>query len=154
MGNKIESQAFRASLYSLASIREFISEKGKAAGLSHKQNYGLCLAVDEIVTNIINYGYPKSEHVGDASIEIFISRNGRELTVITEDTAVPFNPLEHKEARAEDLDLPLEQRPIGGLGIMLAKTSVDRFAYEYENGKNKNIFTVCLQSDRTEKSTF
>ena len=45
------------SLTSLDDIRAFVSEHASKAGLTERQTYRLCLAVDEIATNIVNYGY-------------------------------------------------------------------------------------------------
>jgi serine/threonine-protein kinase RsbW len=143
MDTVTESRKFSATLDSLSLIREFIRDSAKLAGLDKGKTYRLCLAVDEIVTNIINYGYPQSE-ISHGIIEIIISAGNDELTVILEDTAIPFNPFEIVLPGEKELALPLEERSVGGLGIMLAKENVDEFRYNYENGKNQNIFIVCL----------
>jgi anti-sigma regulatory factor (Ser/Thr protein kinase) len=54
-----------------------------------------------------------------------------------EDDAQPFNPL---EAPPPDVNAPLRERPLGGLGIHLARTMMDAMAYRRENGKN--ILTI------------
>jgi len=48
-------------------------------------------------------------------------------------TKPSFNPLEQKEA---DLNVSLEERKIGGLGIHLIKEIMDELAYVYEDGRN------------------
>jgi serine/threonine-protein kinase RsbW len=149
MDANTESRKFSATLDSLSLIREFIRDSTKLVGLDKSKTYKLCLAVDEIATNIINYGYPKSE-IADGIIDIIISYDNDMLTVILEDTATPFNPFEIKLPGEKELALPLEDRPVGGLGIMLAKENVDKLMYIYENGKNKNIFCVDLSQDNNE----
>lgn len=139
-----ESRKFSATLDSLEVIREFLADSGKSVGLDKSKTYKLCLAVDEITTNIINYGYLKSG-IANGIIDIIVSSDNNVLTVILEDTATPFNPLENKIPGEEELALPLEERPIGGLGIMLAKENVDEFRYNYKNGKNRNIFCVNIK---------
>ena len=62
------------------------------------------------------------------------------LTITLEDTAVPFDP--RRLTRPEQIDLPLAERPMGGLGIFLAIENVDEFRYEYVDGHNRNIFVV------------
>ncbi|MFH2142187.1 MAG: ATP-binding protein [Bacteroidota bacterium] len=136
-----ETKTFIASLDSLEPMREFLSESGNKVGLDKNQIYKLCLAVDEIATNIINYGYLK-EGIITGIIDIVIYSDDKILTVILEDNSTPFNPLEFNIPGEDDLSLPLEERPIGGLGIMLAKESVDEFKYDFKNGKNINIFCV------------
>lgn len=143
MDAKSESKKFIATLDSLAPIRKFIADSANRIGLDKSKTYKLCLAVDEIVTNIVNYGYLK-QGITDGNIDVIISSNYDSLAVILEDTATPFNPLENKTPGEEELALPLEERTIGGLGIMLAKENVDEFMYKYENGKNKNIFYINL----------
>lgn len=141
-----EVRSFSATLDSLQPIREFLVYSGKSIGLDIRRIYKLCLAVDEIATNIINYGYVNSG-IDRPFIEINVTSNNEALTVILEDTAVPFNPLEMAIPGEKELSMPLEQRPIGGLGILLAKNNVDEFLYEYENGKNRNIFHINLNQN-------
>lgn len=49
------------------------------------------------------------------------------------DSGAPFNPLQRQEA---NLDVSLEERQIGGLGIHLIKEIMNNIEYVYENGKN------------------
>src|SRR5207249_3471436 len=83
------------------------------------------LAVDEIATNIITYGYEPAGIEGDITVRA--DTDEQALTIIIEDNAKPFDPLQQMEP--DDLDLPLEQRNIGGLGIYLAINGVDKFTY-------------------------
>ena len=65
-----------------------------------------------------------------------------EFKVILEDSAVPFDPLKHEMPGEEDLNRPPEERGIGGWGIYLTITGVDKFYYEYLNNHNRNIFVM------------
>ena len=138
-----ESVTFDATLDSLSPIREYLVQVGKSMGLDKSRIYKLCLAVDEIATNIINYGYGPSEN-SNGKIELAVYSENDQMNVILEDSAIPFNPLEHIIPAMEDLTKPFEERPIGGLGIMLARENVDEFKYTYQNGKNRNIFCLNL----------
>lgn len=144
MNTTTELRKFSANLDSLEPIREFLTDSANKLGLDKSRTYKLCLAVDEIATNIINYGYLKSG-ITDGMIDVMMASGKEMLTVILEDTAIPFNPFENKIPGEDELALPLEERPIGGLGIMLAKENVDEFRYEFENGKNRNIFCINLR---------
>jgi len=139
-----EFRKFSANLDSLEPIREFLTDSANKLGLDKNKTYKLCLAIDEIATNIINYGYLNSG-ITNGIIDVVVYSSKELLTVILEDKAIAFNPFENKLPGVEDLTLPLEERPIGGLGIMLAKENVDEFRYEFENGKNRNIFCVNLR---------
>ena len=85
--------------------------------------YLATLAVEELVTNSIKYGY---EDAGDHIIEIKLEIPGNELVLTVTDDGIPFNPL---DLPAPDTDLPLEERPIGGLGIHLLRRMSDRMEY-------------------------
>jgi anti-sigma regulatory factor (Ser/Thr protein kinase) len=52
------------------------------------------------------------------------------------DSGKPFNPLEHKYP---DITLPVAQREIGGLGLLMAKKMTDHIDYRYEDGMNKLV---------------
>jgi serine/threonine-protein kinase RsbW len=136
-----ETLIFNAEVDELEPIRDFVTEKALAAGADNRKNYALCLAIDEIATNIMRYGYPLAG-ITDGKIDVTITVTENTLTIILEDGAVPFNPMQHMLPTDDDLNKPLEDRPIGGLGIMLAQQSVDDFKYEYVNNKNRNIFIV------------
>ncbi|HBX53656.1 MAG: hypothetical protein A2275_10775 [Bacteroidetes bacterium RIFOXYA12_FULL_35_11] len=136
----IEKKSFDAIIDSLSPIRDFLSEKGNSFGFDKKKIYKLCLAVDEVATNIIRHGYEENGKTGGL-VDVITSFYDNKLTVILEDDAIAYNPLEHALPSEEDLKKPLEDRPIGGLGVMIAKQSVDEFKYEY-NGRNRNIFVI------------
>lgn len=97
--------------------------------------FSMNLALEEIVTNIINHGYSGKE---DCDITIRFTLETKNLRVQIKDGAPEFNPLE--VAEPEDLDKPLEERNIGGLGIHLVKKFTDNFSYRRNN--NKNITTL------------
>jgi len=83
----------------------------------------LHVALEEHLTNIISYGY-NDQRVG--VIRVRFALGSSELRVEIEDDGRPFNPVEAPEA---DTSLPLEQKPVGGLGIHLIRKSVDEVSY-------------------------
>ncbi len=103
------------------------------------------LSLDELLTNIINYGYPNSGD-GDDSHEISIDMviENDELNVVIIDDGIPFNPLE--DVKEPDLSQKLESRQIGGMGIYLARKLTDSITY-YRNdgGFNRIILSKCLK---------
>ena len=126
------------TLASLALVREYVRAAATAAGLDRKRSYRLELAVDEIATNIVNHGYREAGLSGD--VEVRARNTARALTITLSDTAVQFDP--RRLERPEQIDLPLAERPIGGLGVFLAMENVDEYRYEYVDGHNRNIFVV------------
>jgi anti-sigma regulatory factor (Ser/Thr protein kinase) len=138
----LNSLTVTARLDSLCEVAAFVQSEAEAAGLSAQARYSLRLAVDEIVTNIIMHGYagvPGDERALPL-IELRSEREEGVLRLIVEDTGMPFDP-RHAPA-PPDLELPAEERRIGGLGIYLALRAVDGFSYERVGDRNRNIFEM------------
>ncbi|WP_230968365.1 ATP-binding protein [Nostoc sp. WHI] len=126
------------SLNSLKAIADYVMAAAAAAGLNKKASYKLRLAVDEIATNIIVYGYKEAGHSG--VLDLQAEFNEQTLTISMEDTGVPYDSSQTEIPN--DLNQPLEQRHIGGLGVYLAIHGVDKFIYERVGNRNRNIFVV------------
>jgi len=143
----MKSSAVPATLDSLGAVAEFVMAAAAAAGLDKRASYRLRLAVDEIATNIIVHGYVEAGLQG--ALELCADSDERTLTLSIEDTGVAFDP---RQAAVPETDLPLEQRPIGGLGVYLAMRSVDEFLYERVGDRNRTIFKLHLSSGPLEES--
>ena len=126
------------TLESLKPIRDHILSAAEEAGLEKKAAYRLALAVDEIATNIVIHAYEEAGREGD--ITLLTQTDSGEFTVVLEDNGDKFDPREHDNP--DHLNATLEERPIGGLGVYLAVQGVDRFDYEFVEGKNRNIFIM------------
>ncbi len=90
------------------------------------------LTFEEIYTNIFSYAYSFSQ--GD--VEISLNKNNDDITLRFVDWGTPYNPLEKPDP---DINLAPEDRPIGGLGIYIAKQLAKSIEYKYENS---NILTL------------
>jgi len=126
------------TLDSLEPIGKFVVAAAQAAGLDRKAAYRLRLAVDELATNVITYGYQESGLTG--VVNLCADIDDERLMVSIEDTAVPYDPT--KAGVPESIDYPLEDRPIGGLGVYLAQRAVDELRYERVDGRNRSILIV------------
>ncbi len=134
----MEDLTVPATLESLSPIGQYVIAAAQTAGLDRKASYRLRLAVDEIATNIITYGYAEAGLAGDVVVRAELAPES--LTITLEDTARPFDP--RGQDVPDQIDRPLEERPIGGLGVFLATLGVDEFRYEYVGQRNRNIFVV------------
>lgn len=112
-----------------AAVEEFAERDNWPPDLVFKLN----LVLEELGVNIVNY----SGATGD--IEISLASNDETVTVEISDDGRPFNPLLDQET--PDVSAPLDDRPIGGLGIHLVRTMMDELWYSRENGKNKLAMT-------------
>ena len=88
------------------------------------------VALEEHLTNILHYGY--DDH-GEHQIQIKVRLAATELRIQVQDDGRPFDPLAHP---TPDLSLPLDQRPIGGMGIHMIRKSLDGLEYHRRDGKN------------------
>lgn len=138
----MERRTVPAVLESLGELRRLAGEAAQRAGIDPAKSYTLQLAIDEIATNMILYGYKET---GGSSV-IVISNEIRDdrLVVRLEDEAPAFDPRTMEQPEAADLARPLDERTMGGLGIFLAVRGVDRFDYRHENGRNINVFEVLI----------
>lgn len=123
-----------ATIDSLRPISDYVLRAAGLAGLDARRTYRLRLAVDEIATNIVAHG------VAGEVIAVDVEVGDDVLTVSLEDDGAPFDP--RTVPRPDHLDAPLDERPIGGLGIYLATRSVDGFTYERIGDRNRNVFTM------------
>ena len=136
----MEPQVLPATLDSLAAIRAYAQSAAAAAGLDDDANYKLQLAVDEIATNIIVYGYAGREEPGEIALRADMTDDALSLTL--EDTGQTFDPRVAGMPGDAQLASPLDERREGGLGIFLALRSVDGFRYEHEGGLNRTVFVM------------
>ena len=101
-----------------------------AHGLSPGIRFDVTLAIEELVTNTIGYGYDDG---GEHSIDVVLRIEGDTLTVEIADDGRAFDPLQAPEP---DLGAPLEERAVGGLGIYLVRKTMDGVAYRRQDGRN------------------
>jgi serine/threonine-protein kinase RsbW len=111
-----------AELKNLSRIRRFVQETATALEASPDTVSEVLLAVDEAVTNTIVHGYRGQSGM----IEIEVKRSGNLLLLRVRDQAPPFDPT---QVPPPDLTLPLEQRPLGKMGIYMIQQLTDEVVY-------------------------
>ena len=128
------SLELRNSLSELNTLDQKLAEFAESLALPPRTLFEIRLALEELVTNIISYGYTDD---ADHWIKIVISHEDGILIVRVADDGIPFDPLTIEEP---DCQCPIEQRKIGSLGIHLVKRFTDDMLYE-RRGK-QNILTL------------
>ena len=108
----------------------FVKQVAGRLELEKKLTGKLRLAVEEAVVNVMEYAYPAGK-TGEISIQAVANRH--RLKFVITDSGVSFNPT---EASAPDTTLSAEERPVGGLGILLVRELMDTINYERIDGKN------------------
>lgn len=120
----------RNDLRQIPRLEGFLEEIFGSVKVTPEISSGVNLALEEAVSNVMKYAYaPGSE--GFVDIEALVRRGSLEFIVT--DTGIPFDPT---AAEMPDTTLGVEERPIGGLGIYLVRTMMDKVSYRREDGRN------------------
>jgi sigma-B regulation protein RsbU (phosphoserine phosphatase) len=133
---KPEEDVLREKLELTNNVRQvpelgnFVKSLSTRLGIERDQVDKIRLAVEEAVVNVMSYAYPPQTK-GEISVEA--RSDGKVLRFIITDVGVAFDPTQVLRA---DTTLPIEERPIGGLGILLMREMMDTINYERVNGKN------------------
>jgi len=90
----------------------------------------LNLALDETITNAIEYAWPDG---GEHEVMVSLTVADGEIVAEVSDDGAAFDPL---KVPPPDLESDLEARPIGGLGVHFVKTLMDEVAYRRADGRN------------------
>ncbi|MFA6561421.1 MAG: ATP-binding protein [Verrucomicrobiia bacterium] len=122
---------FQNRLANLISAMEAAGQFLNDNGVGGQAAYAANLAIEELTTNTLKYGYDDTVvHEILLRVEILSDR----IVLLFEDDGHEFNPL---LAAEPDVNLPLEERTIGGLGIHLVRRFVQQMRYEHRDGRNR-----------------
>ena len=121
----IKNDVHEVSKFS-AFMKSVMEKMGVETSLARK----LRLAVEEAVVNVIDYAYPAGQ---EGDIEVRMMFDGETLKTVIIDSGVAFDPTAKEKA---DTSLSIEDRQIGGLGILLVRELMDSINYERAEGQN------------------
>ena len=124
-------------------VEGFAAAESLSSGVSGKLN----LVLDELITNSINYGL---QGVSEPHLELRLAcADGVDaLKAVLEDNGSAFDPF--SEAPVPDTTLELDERPIGGLGVMFVKQFTESVAYERVNGMNRITLRMNREIDHSD----
>ena len=106
--------------------------------------YAVNLAVDELLTNTISYGYDDDEEHG---LDLALRMDGDVIVIEIIDDARPFDPSQNT---APDTSAGIDERSIGGLGIFLVHELMDEV--QYSRIDERNIVTLRKRADADDRS--
>lgn len=109
----------KPSMDEMAHLQPFVAQAAEAAGFDAKEAKRLRLAVDEAVANVINYGQASA-----ITLRVELEADGLMLTI--DDDGLPFDPTQGPQT---DLSVPPDERPPGGMGIILMRQMTDSLSY-------------------------
>ena len=130
-GEPMMQKTFPARTEALSDALGFVDQMLDSFGCPMKIQMALCVAIEEVFVNVAHYAYPEGR--GDVTISISFDQQSRRATFRMTDRGVPFDPLQKPDP---DITLSAEDRQIGGLGIFIARKTMDTVSYAYENGEN------------------
>lgn len=123
-----------ADVREIERLNKLVRQFGELHDVPSRALYAVNLALDELVTNVILYGFDAPE---GRQITVRIATAAGELVASVLDDGKPFDPL---DVKPPDLNAPLEQRDLGGLGIHLVRSLMDHVSYSRD--EEKNVLTV------------
>ena len=130
-GEHMTNKTFSAKTESLSDVISFVESTLESFECPMKIQTAICVAIEEVFVNVAHYAYPECE--GDMTLCISFDNQTRDITFRMTDNGIPFDPLKKPDP---DISLSAEDREIGGLGIFIAKKTMDTLTYAYENGEN------------------
>ncbi len=142
MANTVIERRFPSRLEDFSRVAAEVNAFLENAGISGRAAYVANLALEELGTNILKYGYD------DTAVHEILLRVDLEpttLRLMLEDDGQPFNPLHHPEP---DVRLRAEDRVPGGLGIHLVRKLADGMDYRRCEGRNRVIVQVRIGEER------
>lgn len=109
-----------SAVTNLAQIADFVSERARSVGLDEEQVFEVQMAVDEACANAMEHAYGGRS---DGQVHVCCYSSNDEFVVRVTDFGKPFDP---ERVPQPQIDAPLEEREIGGLGLFFMRRLMDR----------------------------
>lgn len=118
----------------LDTLNRFLEDFSRRHSLNPGIRRSVQLCLEEIFTNILRYAFQDD---GRHRIDFRFRLGEETLEISIEDDGIPFNPLDNPRP---DIHAALQDRQVGGLGIHLVRSMMDRVTYDRKD--DKNILTI------------
>jgi anti-sigma regulatory factor (Ser/Thr protein kinase) len=128
----------RAEPIAISALTEQAMEYLGGAGVDARATHHVALVIDEMLTNVVSHGAAPGGTVG-VKIDILPDRVKAEIL----DPGLPFDP---RAAPGPDLETDVENRAIGGVGLLLVRTLTCELDYERSGDRNRTRFAVARAS--------
>ncbi|MBB4264744.1 ATP-binding protein [Roseospira visakhapatnamensis] len=131
------SITLRNDLSEIPRVTEAVEGFGEAHAVGEKVIFAMTLALDEVLTNVITYAFPKDDP-GPRAIHVDVSLTNGVVRAMVRDDGRAFDPL--TEVPPPDLDASIDDRAIGGLGVHFLRTLMDGCSYSRRGDRNELEF--------------
>ncbi|NCC25534.1 MAG: ATP-binding protein [Deltaproteobacteria bacterium] len=122
---------------SLEPLRDFIMDRAQAVSDDVRFLSRIDLIQEELLVNVVSYAYAGSDD-GEVAVTC-TGRASESLTIDIVDQGRPFNPLTQP---GPDTEENINERPVGGLGILLSRRMADHIKYVREDDSNRVSVTI------------
>jgi serine/threonine-protein kinase RsbW len=138
---EVPTLRLKATLEEVPLALDFVTQSAKAAGFDEQALYQIQVAVDEACANVVEHAY---RDVDPGDMEISCCLDEQTFVIRVRDWGASFDP---DEVEDPDVDAPLEERSLGGLGVFLIKQFMEQvqFSFDAERG-NELVMTKRLQA--------
>jgi serine/threonine-protein kinase RsbW len=116
-------------------VREFVARMGSELGLEPQVMFDLQLAVEEACTNVVLHAYDGQG--GNLQISFEPIEGG--VRVVLRDFGAPFDP---QAIPLPNVKAPLDQRPLGGLGLYLIQQVTDQVGFEFDEAQGNTLTMI------------
>ena len=117
----------------LKRVRDAVDRLGEECRLAAGIVEDMQVALDEVLTNILNYAYTDD---GEHKIRIRLRVVDGALEATVEDDGKPFNPL---QIAPPDTRAPLRERKVGGVGVHFVRNLMNEVTYDRADGCNRLV---------------
>jgi serine/threonine-protein kinase RsbW len=121
----------RVDSYAMRQVDGFVTGFAGQRGIAAEEAHRITILLEELLTNLMKYGYPDGREPGRAEIALTLIGDRVEIEFI--DDGCAFDPF---AAPPPDLKQPVESRSLGGLGLYLLRAMCDETRYERRDERN------------------
>jgi anti-sigma regulatory factor (Ser/Thr protein kinase) len=119
-----EELTVKGKMQDLPVIIEFVEGACETAGIPPDRQFDIVLAVEEAASNVIEHAYKGR----GGRLTVTFAAHGHDLHITLHDQGRPFDPA---AVERPDMSTPLEDRPVGGLGMHLMHQLMDEIRYTF-----------------------
>lgn len=101
-------------------------------GLADDDKARTIVVLEELLTNLLKYGYP-NQNESEGTAEVTLELRGDRLTIEFADDGCAFDPLAQAPP---NFDQPVESRAVGGVGLQILRELSDEAEYVRREGRN------------------
>ena len=130
-------EVFPARMSAVPAVTAFTTRACLAAGLARDACLRLTLLVEELFTNTVVHGHGQDS---EAPVRLVFDVAPGRVGLLYEDTCPAHDPF--AAVAPPDGTAEVEERPVGGLGLVLIAALASEVQYRREDGKNLISLTV------------